>query len=162
MQSAGQVDAVQADADQWFMQAALAAARTAVTVDEVPVGAVLVRAVEIIGSAHNAPIMLNDPTAHAEVLALRQAAYHLGNYRLTGATLFVTVEPCVMCVGAMLQARIERVVFGCAEPRAGALGSAYDLGRDARGNHRLLISGGVCAQEARVLLRNFFRVRRGA
>jgi tRNA(adenine34) deaminase len=150
------------DADAHFMQLALRAARQAGQEGEVPVGAVVVRDGRVIGSAHNAPIGSHDPTAHAEILALRAAALHEENYRLPGASLYVTVEPCLMCVGAMLHARLQRVVFGCHEPKLGALGSVYDAVRDYRGNHRLDVISGVGADEARALLRSFFRVRRGA
>lgn len=148
--------------DERFMQLALMAAEAAAAVGEVPVGAVLVRDGEIIACAHNTPIGMSDPTAHAEVLALRQAANRAGNYRLPGTTLFVTLEPCVMCVGALLQARVQRVVFGCLDPQAGALGSRYDIGRDGRGNHQLEVHGGVLAETASHMLQAFFRARRGA
>ncbi|MFN8625602.1 MAG: tRNA adenosine(34) deaminase TadA [Candidatus Binatia bacterium] len=144
-----------------FMLQALGLARQAAARGEVPIGAVVVRHGTIVGSGHNAPIALNDPTAHAEVLALRDAARAAGNYRLPGATLYATVEPCAMCVGALLQARVARVVFGCRDPKAGALGSVCDL-RAVRSNHGFAISGDVRAAEARALLREFFRVRRGA
>ncbi len=149
------------EADCAFMLLALALAREAAARGEVPIGALLVRDGRIVGSGHNAPIALNDPTAHAEVLAVREAARAEQNYRLPGTTLYVTVEPCAMCVGALLQARVTRVVFGCADPKAGALGSVCDLS-SVRTNHRLAITGGVCADEARALLQQFFRVRRGA
>ncbi len=149
-------------ADYLMMQAAVLAARRAAAAGEVPIGAVLARGGSIMATAHNAPISLSDPTAHAEILVLREAARCAGNYRLAGTTLYVTMEPCLMCVGALLHARVERVVFGCAEPKGGALGSVYDVGRDARGNHRLEVTGGVGADEAIVLLQSFFRLRRGA
>ena len=148
--------------DEHFMQVALMAAEAAAALGEVPVGAVLVRNGEIIARAHNTPIGMSDPTAHAEVLALRQAANREGNYRLLGTTLYVTLEPCVMCVGALMQARLDRVVYGCVDPKAGALGSRYDIGRDGRGNHQLEVRGGVLAEPASRLLQAFFRVRRGA
>jgi tRNA(adenine34) deaminase len=150
------------DVDAHYMQLALCAAQQASREGEVPVGAVVVRGECVIGSAHNAPIGSHDPTGHAEILALRTAALRAENYRLPGATLYVTVEPCLMCVGAMLHARVERVVFGCREPKLGALGSVYDAVGDYRGNHRLQVTAGVCADEARTLLREFFQVRRGA
>ena len=108
------------------------------------------------------PIRNADPTAHAEVLALRSACTRAGNYRLPGATLYVSVEPCVMCVGALIQARIGRIVYGCAEPKAGALGSVHDVGRDGRLNHSFEVRGGVCAAAAAKLLKEFFSARRGA
>ena len=150
------------DSNEHFMQLALCAAQAAGAQGEVPIGAVVVQAERLLGSAYNAPIALHDPTAHAEILALRAAALHAANYRLPGATLYVTVEPCLMCVGAMIHARLRRVVFGCREPKLGALGSVYDALADYRGNHRLQVTGGVCADAASMLLRDFFRVRRGA
>lgn len=138
------------------------AARQAAVVGEVPIGAVLVRDGNIIGTAYNAPIALSDPTAHAEIVVLREAARRERNYRLPRTTLYVTVEPCVMCVGALVHARVDRVVFGCPEPKAGALGSVCDLGRGLPLNHRFAVSGGVCAEEASLLLQGFFRSRRGA
>ena len=145
-----------------MMQVALQAARAAALKGEVPVGAVVVLENEVIAVAGNAPIEFNDPTAHAEILALRRAALVVGNYRLSGATLYVTVEPCVMCVGALIHARVSEVVYGCREPKAGALGSVFDVGRDSRLNHRFSVTGGVCSAEARELLQTFFRERRGA
>ena len=149
------------ETDCAFMLQALVLARQAATCGEVPIGALLVRDGRIVGTGHNAPIALSDPTAHAEVLALREAARAERNYRLPGTTLYATVEPCAMCVGALLQARVTRVVFGCADPRAGALGSVCDLST-VRTNHRLAITGGVCADPARALMQEIFRVRRGA
>jgi tRNA(adenine34) deaminase len=148
--------------DDLFMELALDAARRGATIGEVPIGAVVVRGERVLGTGHNAPISGHDPTAHAEVIALRAAAQLEENYRLPGTTLYVTVEPCVMCVGALLHARVARVVFGCTDPKGGALGSLYDVGRDGRGNHRLIVRGGVCADGASALLRSFFHVRRGA
>jgi tRNA(adenine34) deaminase len=149
-------------ADIGFMELALAAASDAGRAGEVPIGAVVVFRGEILARAHNAPIALSDPTAHAEILALREASRRAQNYRLPGATLYVTVEPCVMCVGAMVQARVARVVFGCSDPKAGALGSVYDLGAGQQTNHRFHVTGGVRAEEAARLLQEFFQLRRGA
>jgi tRNA(adenine34) deaminase len=148
--------------DQVYMRAALAAARIGAKAGEVPIGAVVVHAGRIVARAHNAPITSNDPTAHAEVLALRAAAQRAGNYRLGGATLYVTVEPCLMCVGALLHARVTRVVFGCREPKAGALGSVYDVLAIRSCHARVDVCGGVSAPEAAQLLQEFFAVRRGA
>ena len=146
-----------------FMKEALREATKGFQEGEVPVGAVIVDpAGAIVARAHNQPISLNDPCAHAEILAIRQAAQRERNYRLSGATLFVTVEPCLMCVGALIHARVTRVVYGCPEPKAGALGSVYNVGVDGRSNHRLEVRGGFCADEARELLQEFFRARRGA
>jgi tRNA(adenine34) deaminase len=146
--------------DVFWMTEALTEAVLAEAEGEVPVGAVIVADEEIIGRGHNQPIQLHDPTGHAEILALREAASSLGNYRLPGTTLYVTVEPCVMCMGALLHARVQRVVFGCYDPKAGAAGSLYDVSNDPRLNHRLEVTAGVKAEESRELLQRFFRVRR--
>jgi tRNA(adenine34) deaminase len=149
------------DRDVAFMRQALALAQRAAAEGEVPVGAVLVRDGTVIGTGWNRPIASHDPTAHAEICALRDAAEREGNYRLPGATLYVTLEPCPMCAGAVVHARVERVVFGASDPRSGAAGSVFDLlPSDARFNHRTLCSGGVLAQECGELLRAFFRARR--
>lgn len=135
---------------------------TAAGVDgEVPVGAIVVRKGLIIGRGRNASIRLNDPSAHAEIMALRAAGELLGNYRFPDADLYVTVEPCLMCVGAIIQARIRRVVFGCRDPKGGALGSIVDFSNHPQLNHRFTVVGGVCEEEARALLQRFFRDRRG-
>jgi tRNA(adenine34) deaminase len=147
-------------ADERFMREALAEARQGRDCGEVPVGAVVVVGDDIVGRAANAPIALADPTAHAEVLALRDAARKLGNYRLTGATLYATVEPCPMCCGAALHARVARVVFGARDPKAGAVESLYRLLDDARLNHRVVSEGGVLAEESAALLGQFFETRR--
>jgi tRNA(Arg) A34 adenosine deaminase TadA len=146
--------------DAQFMGEALAEARHALAAGEVPVGAVVVLEGVIIGQGHNRPIALSDPTAHAEILALRRAAERTGNYRLTGATLYATVEPCVMCAGAALHARVARVVYGAPDPKAGAVESLFHLLDDARLNHRMETVGGVLAAESAALLRAFFEVRR--
>lgn len=143
------------------MGLALAQAKAAAAVGEVPVGAVVVGETgDILAQAHNAPISLNDPTAHAEILALRRAAARVGNYRLPGASLYVTIEPCLMCVGAMVHARIRRLVFGAADPKAGACVSLYRIPEDARLNHRLEVQGGVREAECRALMQEFFQARR--
>ena len=142
------------------MRAALAEAIRARDMGEVPVGAVIVSNSEIIGRGCNQPITAVDPTAHAEIVAVRAAASRVGNYRLTGATLYVTIEPCLMCVGAMIHARVGLVVYGAAEPRAGALVSAARA-HDMPGlNHRLEVLAGVLEDECRVMMQEFFRVRR--
>jgi tRNA(adenine34) deaminase len=143
-----------------FMRAALAAARRGGEAGEVPVGAVVVIGGEVVTSAHNAPIARGDATAHAEVLAIREAGRRLGNYRLPEATLYVTVEPCVMCCGAVLQARLAAVVYGAPDPKAGAVESLYRLLADPRLNHRPAVTGGVLAEECGAVLREFFRDRR--
>lgn len=144
------------------MGVALEEARRGLAAGEVPVGAVLVGPEgEILAQAHNAPITLQDPTAHAEVLVLRQAAARRGNYRLPDTTLYVTMEPCLMCTGALLHARVKEVVFGTPDPKGGACVSLYHIPEDPRLNHRLLIRGGVREEECRQLLQEFFRRRRG-
>ncbi len=143
------------------MRQALALAARAAESGEVPVGAVVVVDGVVVGEGWNQPIASSDPTAHAEIVAMRAAARHLRNYRLTGASLFVTVEPCLMCVGAMIHARIATVVYGTPEPRAGALGSAIAAHETPGLNHRLEVVGGVLADECRALMQTFFRDRRG-
>ncbi len=150
------------DDDVRLMRVALVAARLGAAAGEVPVGALLARDGITLGVAHNCPIRLHDPTAHAEILALREAARLDGNYRLPGTTLYVTAEPCLMCVGALAQARVQRVVFGCREPKSGALASVRTAGWSLPGNHRFVVTEGVCADDARTLLQEFFRARRGA
>jgi tRNA(adenine34) deaminase len=146
--------------DEVFMRAALALAREAATLDEVPVGAVVVVDGEIVGRGCNQPIFRHDPTAHAEVMALRAAADRFGNYRLPGATLYVTLEPCTMCAGAMMHARVGRVVFGARDPKTGAAGSVVDLFGEARLNHHAEVEGGILAEECGALLSAFFAARR--
>jgi tRNA(adenine34) deaminase len=144
-----------------YMGEALAAAREGLAAGEVPVGAVVVgEGGKILARACNRPIALHDPTAHAEVLALRQAAALVGNYRLPGVSLYVTIEPCIMCVGAMIQARVRRLVFGAADPKAGACVSLYRLPEDGRLNHRIEVVGGVREAECQELVQEFFRARR--
>lgn len=146
------------DAD--YMAAALAEAEKAEAAGEVPVGCVVVLDGQIVGRGHNQPIAAIDPTAHAEIVALRAAARTIGNYRLTGSVLYVTIEPCLMCVGAMVHARVARVVFGATEPKAGALGSTIRA-QDAPGlNHRLDVTGGVMEEACRAAMQAFFRARR--
>jgi tRNA(adenine34) deaminase len=152
--------AVASDPDVVFMAEALAEARRGLDAGEVPVGALVIIADEIVSRAHNAPIALIDPTAHAEVLALRAAARQRANYRMTDATLYVTVEPCAMCCGAALQARIARLVYAAADPKAGAVESLYRLLDDPRLNHHVQTRGGVLADASRALLRAFFEARR--
>jgi tRNA(adenine34) deaminase len=147
-------------ADEGFMREALDEARRGAAAGEVPVGAVVVMDGVVVSRAHNAPIALTDPTAHAEVLALRTAGEKRGNYRLGGATLYATVEPCAMCCGAALHARVARVVYGARDPKAGAVESLYRLLDDARLNHRAAATGGVLADEAARVLGEFFESRR--
>ena len=146
--------------DVRFMTEALALARSGAAQDEVPVGAVVVADGQIIGRGFNQPIGTLDPTAHAEVMALRDAAACVGNYRLPGATLYVTVEPCAMCAGAIQHARIGRVVFGAQEPKTGACGSVVDLFAEPRLNHHAEVDGGLLAEESAALIASFFQRRR--
>jgi tRNA(adenine34) deaminase len=149
----------QADDERW-MRHALMLAQRAQSEGEVPVGAVLVKDNEIIGEGWNRPITTHDPSAHAEIMALRAAALTLGNYRLTDATLYVTLEPCIMCAGAITHARVSRLVFGATDPKAGAVDSVYDVIANPKLNHRLEWNGGILKTECSELLRNFFRARR--
>jgi tRNA(adenine34) deaminase len=142
------------------MHRALELAQRAALDAEVPVGALLVRGDDVIGEGWNRPIMSQDPTAHAEVVALRAAAQRLRNYRLERTTLYVTLEPCAMCMGAALNARVARVVFGAWDPKAGACGSVIDLPREPKLTHRVDVFGGVCSDESAALLRDFFESRR--
>lgn len=146
--------------DAKFMREALLLARQAEAAGEVPVGAVLVKDGAVVGSGWNHPIGTHDPTAHAEVAALRAAAHMLGNYRLTGTTLYVTLEPCAMCAGALVHARVKRLVYGAADPKAGAAGSVFDITRAPALNHRLEVEGGVLVEECGALLKGFFAQRR--
>ncbi|MDX1608676.1 MAG: tRNA adenosine(34) deaminase TadA [Halofilum sp. (in: g-proteobacteria)] len=146
--------------DEHYMGLALEAARRAQARGEVPVGAVVVADGRVLGEAGNAPIAEHDPTGHAEVLALRRAARLRENYRLPGTTLYVTLEPCCMCVGAMIHARVERLVFGASDPKSGAAGSVFALARDPAHNHRMEVSGGVLSDDCAAMLRTFFRARR--
>ncbi|QKT04930.1 tRNA adenosine(34) deaminase TadA [Ectothiorhodospiraceae bacterium 2226] len=144
------------------MDRALALAREGEAAGEVPVGALIVRDGEVLGEGWNCPIGTHDPTAHAEIVALRAAARRCANYRLTGATLYVTVEPCLMCAGAIVHARIARVVYGTDEPKTGAVTSRFPVLDSPLHNHRVAVEGGVRAEESAALLRSFFRARRGA
>ncbi|HXD41825.1 MAG TPA: tRNA adenosine(34) deaminase TadA, partial [Ramlibacter sp.] len=146
--------------DARFMGVALEQARLAAAAGEVPVGAVVVRNGQVIGIGHNAPVVSRDPTAHAEIMALRQAAVAVGNYRLEGCDLYVTLEPCAMCSGAMLHARLRRVVFGAADPKTGAAGSVVDLFAQSQLNHQTRAQGGVLAEACGELLGDFFQARR--
>ena len=149
-----------AQSDEHFMRHALELARRAQAEGEVPVGAVVVLDEKIVGEGWNRPISASDPTAHAEIQAMRAAASTRRNYRLVGATLYVTLEPCAMCVGAMFHARIRRVVFGAADPKTGAAGSTVNLFEEQRLNHHALVQGGVLAAECGALLSGFFASRR--
>jgi len=146
--------------DEEFMRLALAEAGKALLAGEVPVGAVVVRGGEVIASAHNGPVGLRDPSAHAEILALRRAAAAEGNYRLAGATLYVTIEPCLMCAGALVHARVSRLVFGAPDPKGGAVVSLYGVLQDGRLNHRVEVTGGVLREACSEILSRFFREKR--
>ena len=146
--------------DDYWMRRALDLAERARSEGEVPVGAVLVMEDECIGEGWNRPISAHDPTAHAEILALRAGAARLGNYRLPGATLYVTLEPCAMCAGAIILARIKRLVYATADPRAGAAGSVFNILQSSQLNHRVELASGILEQEAAMLLQAFFRERR--
>jgi len=144
-----------------YMRLALREAQAAFEEDEVPVGAVIVHQGRVVGKAHNQRERLRDPTAHAEILALTQAATALERWRLSGARMYVTLEPCAMCGGALVNARLDELVYGAADPKAGACGSLYDIPRDPRLNHRLVVTPGLLADECGALLQQFFAARRG-
>lgn len=143
--------------DAYWMGEALKAARKAAARNEVPIGAVIVRDGKLLGSGYNLRETKQDPAAHAELIAIRRAARKAGSWRLTGATLYVTLEPCVMCMGAAILARIDRLVFGCFDPKAGAAGSLFDLSNDSRLNHRFVVASGIRGNECSEILSDFFR-----
>lgn len=146
--------------DEHWMQRALELAKKAEAQGEVPVGAVLIKDNQVIGEGWNHPVSANDPTAHAEISAMRAASEQLQNYRLPGTILYVTLEPCTMCVGAMIHARIERLVFGAYEPKTGAVTSVFDILQSPEHNHRINFQGGVLENECADLLKEFFQARR--
>jgi tRNA(adenine34) deaminase len=148
------------DADERYMRKAIDAALIAEENGDVPIGAVVVYQNQVIGRAYNQREQLNDPTAHAEIVALTQAASFIGSWRLHGCTIYVTLEPCPMCAGALVLGRLDRLVYGCADPKTGACGSLYDIVRDERLNHRLEVTSGVLAGDCAALLQEFFRNRR--
>ena len=148
------------DTDSQFMLVALELAQQAQAIGEVPVGAVVVQNGIIVGRGHNRPITSDDPTAHAEIMAMRDAGSNLVNYRLQDCTLYVTLEPCVMCIGAIFHARIQRLVYAAADPKTGACGSVIDLPAETRLNHHLQVAAGILAPEASSLLKQFFAQRR--
>ena len=150
----------QAELDRQFMEQAIEQAQLAAAANEVPVGAVLVRDGKVISKGFNKPITNHDPSAHAEMLALREAAKAEENYRLPGSTLYVTLEPCAMCSGAILHARVDRVVFGTTDPKTGAAGSVLDVFSSKQINHQTSVEGGVMSEECGQLLRSFFKERR--
>ncbi len=148
---------VDTEKDAGFMRLALVEAARAGQLGEVPIGAVLVKEGKVVGRGHNLRELSNDPTTHAEMIAIREAAEHTGHWRLLDCTLYVTLEPCVMCMGAIILARIPRLVFGCPDQRVGAAGSLYDFSRDQRFNHRVEVTPGVLAEECRAMLTGFFQ-----
>ena len=143
-----------------WMYLALEQAKKSAIGGEIPVGAVLIHQDHLLAAAGNSPIGSQDPTAHAEILAIREAARNLGNYRMPGTTLYVTLEPCIMCMGAIIQARIDRLVFGAHDPKAGAVESCYHIGSDALLNHTITIESGILAEECGAILKDFFRGKR--
>lgn len=145
---------------EWWMREALIEARKAKEAGEVPVGAILLLNEKVIGRGHNNPIQTKDPTAHAEILALRQGARYCSNYRLPGSILIVTVEPCVMCVGAMIHARVEELIYGAADPKAGAIASCFQLAESSVLNHRIRVTAGILEEECGAVLKAFFAARR--
>ena len=151
---------MQSESDSKWMERALELARQAEAAGEVPVGAVIVKDDEIIAEGWNQPISSNDATSHAEIMAMREAGEKLGNYRLLDTTVYVTLEPCSMCVGAMIHARVSRVVYAASEPRTGALGGAFNLLEANQHNHIFEVESGLLAEESKILLQNFFQSRR--
>jgi len=148
-----------AAAEMW-MKEAIAEARRAGAEGEVPIGAVVLLNGKIVGRGHNSPIQLHDPTAHAEIVALRQASHNTINYRIPGSILLVTIEPCLMCVGAMIHARVEEVVYGAADPKAGAIRSCYQLADQNQLNHRIRVTAGILETECGEIMKEFFQLRR--
>ncbi len=148
------------DQDVVFMQRALELARQAAHAGEVPVGAVLVLRGEVVGEGWNRPIQSHDPTHHAEIMALRQAGQKLKNYRLPGTVLYVTIEPCVMCAGALIHARVEKLIYGTSEPRCGAVRTLYQITEDSRLNHQIAVASGLLQEECANLMQAFFQQRR--
>ena len=146
--------------DEKWMQIAISEANLAKSKDEIPVGAVLIQNSELIAQAHNQPISHNDPTAHAEIQVLRIAAKQQRNYRLVGSTIYVTLEPCAMCLGAMMHARIKRIVFGASDPKTGVCGSCANLTSEAFFNHKIAVLGGILEKESKEILQSFFKLRR--
>ena len=154
------MELTQQQMDERYMRTAIDAAQVAEENGDVPIGAVIVHEGRVVARAYNQREQLKDPTAHAEIIALTQAAAALGMWRLHGGTIYVTLEPCPMCAGALVMARLDRLVYGCTDPKAGACGSLYDICRDGRLNHRLQVTAGVLAEDCAGLLQAFFRQRR--
>jgi tRNA(adenine34) deaminase len=160
MEHREEIDLLNPDPDEFFMNQALAEAEAAYAAGEVPIGAVVVAAGRIVGRGHNQVEQLGDPTAHAEMIALTAAAGHFETWRLLGAHLYVTVEPCAMCAGAAVLARVERIIFGVRDPKFGACGSIFNIPAESRLNHRIQVREGVAARQAEALMVSFFRKRR--
>ena len=156
----GNGESVLTDSDQRYMRLAIDAAQVAEENGDVPIGAVIVYQNQVIGRAYNQREQLKDPTAHAEIIALTQAASFIGSWRLHGCTIYVTLEPCPMCAGALVLGRLDRLVYGCPDPKTGACGSLYDIVRDERLNHRLEVTPGLLANDCAALLQTFFQQRR--
>jgi len=154
------MEQTQEQIDERYMRMAIDAAQVAEENGDVPIGAVIVYQSQVIGRAYNQREQLKDPTAHAEIIALTQAASFIGSWRLHGCTIYVTLEPCPMCAGALVLGRLDRLVYGCPDPKTGACGSLYDIVRDQRLNHRLEVTSGVLAQDCAALLQTFFQKRR--
>ena len=154
------IEGMQRESQERYMRMALAEAEKALKEGEIPIGAVLVSKGKVLARAHNMPIALNDPTAHAEILALREAALKLGNYRLPNTSLYVTVEPCVMCSGALVQARVEHLIFGAFDPKAGACGSVYDIPASPDILHKMTVISGILEEECRRIIQEFFKKKR--
>ena len=150
----------QIDFDENFMAEALKEAMKAIREDEVPVGCVIVHEGKIIGRGHNRTLALQDPTAHAEILAITAASEHLGSWRLSGCTVYSTIEPCIMCAGALVLARIDRLVYGAPDPKFGACESLYNIVQDSRLNHRMAVSGGILKDQSAEIMQEFFRKKR--
>ncbi len=147
--------------DEYYMMLAIREAQKAEAIDEVPVGAVIVdKTQKVIGRGFNRPISTNDPTSHAEINAMRMACEHLKNYRLPQTSLYVTIEPCIMCMGAIIHARIDRIVFGAKDPKWGAVASLYNMAADHRLNHRPEVLSGICEEETKAIIKGFFRKKR--
>jgi len=148
--------------DEYFLREALREANKAEKIGEVPVGAVVTFRNKIVGRGYNKSIVLNDPTAHAEIIALREASKKTDNYRLINCKVYVTMEPCPMCIGAMIWARVSEVVFGCYDKKAGACGSVFNIAASGKLNHKIRVKGGIIEKECRTLIQDFFKARRSA
>ena len=160
MISPNETNTIYREQDEYWMQQALRHAEEAAENGEIPVGAVLIDENGLLAAAGNSPIINRDPTAHAEIIVLRSAAKRLQNYRLPGTTLYVTLEPCIMCMGAMIHARIDRLVYGATDPKTGAVSSVYKIGNDGNLNHQIVIHSGILSEQCSILLKTFFQSKR--